>query len=102
LKIGQRWRHAIKLPYADLDVQANLLSELNTCVVIPLASETLTKSEAAVRLKPVIQIASKNYILMTTDLAAISRKSLGKHIANLEEQHRQDIIESLDFLFQGF
>ena len=54
------------------------------------------------RLKPFIQVKGKTYILMTTDIAAITRESLGEHVANIEETHRQDITEALDFLFQGF
>ena len=85
-----------------IDVQANLLSDLDTCVVLPLIPEAKAKKEAASRLKPVIQVNGKNYILITTDIGTITRKSLGKHIANIEDTHRQDIIEALDFLFQGF
>lgn len=89
------------VPYV-LDVQADLLSDLNTCVAIPLVLEKEVKNETAPRLKPAIKIAGKKYILMTTDIAAIPRKSLGKPVANIEETYRQDIVEALDFLFQGF
>jgi len=39
---------------------------------------------------------------MTTDMAAIKRKLLGNFVENIEKKHRQDVIEAIDFLFQGF
>lgn len=85
-----------------LDVQSNLLSELNTCVVIPLVSTSLAKEEYLVQLKPVIEIDDENYLLMTTDLAALPRNSLSTWITNIERGYRQEIIDAIDFLFQGF
>jgi toxin CcdB len=85
-----------------LDVQADLLSDLSTCVVVPLVPEAKARKEAVPKLKPVIQINNKNYILITTDIAAVTRDSLGQFVANIEDNHRQAITEALDFLFQGF
>lgn len=85
-----------------LDIQANLLSGLNTCIVIPLVRTTLVKEEFLTQLKPAIQIHNENYLLMTTDMAALPRKSLGTWITNIENGYRQEIIDAIDFLFQGF
>ncbi len=85
-----------------VDVQANLLSDLNTCVVIPLIPEESASKEALPKLKPIIEIDGKNYIFMTTDLGAITKSSLGEVVTNIEEQHRQSVTDALDFLFQGF
>tara|TARA_R110001592_G_C13183961_1_gene751333 strand:- start:1421 stop:1729 length:309 start_codon:yes stop_codon:yes gene_type:complete len=85
-----------------LDVQADLLSDLNTCVVIPLIPEKQAKKEALPKLKPIIKIDGKSYVLMTTDIGTITRVSLGKQISNIEDTHRQDVTEAIDFLFQGF
>jgi toxin CcdB len=85
-----------------LDVQADLLKDLKTCVVIPLVPEAKAKEEALPRLKPLITVKEQTYILMTTDVSTVTRSSLGECIANVGELHRQDIIEALDFLFQGF
>mgnify|MGYP003669114737 CR=1 FL=1 len=85
-----------------LDVQANLLSELSTCAVIPMVSEKKAKQEALQKLKPTIAINGQNYILMTTDIGTVTRSSLGKKIANIEDEYRQVVTEALDFLFQGF
>lgn len=85
-----------------VDVQADLLSDLNTRVVVPLVPESQAAREALPRLKPVLKIKGENYILMTTDVAALPVRSLGKRIANLEDEYREDIVGALDFLFQGF
>lgn len=96
------YKYASKATPLVLDVQADLLSGLNTCVVIPLVPEKQAKKEALPKLKPIIQIDGKSYVLMTTDIGTLTRASLGKKIANIENSHRQDITEALDFLFQGF
>lgn len=85
-----------------LDVQADLFSDLNSCVVVPLVPERLGKAETAPKLKPVVKIKDQDYVLMTTDISAVTRKSLGDFIINIEADYRQEITEALDFLFQGF
>ena len=85
-----------------IDVQANLLNDLKSCVVIPLVPENIAKNETLPRLKPKLEIQGETYILLTTDIGTIAKASLGKRIANIEQSHRQDIVDALDFLFQGF
>ena len=84
-----------------IDVQADLLSDLKTRVVIPLVLEAKAKKEILPRLKPVLQVQGKNYILMTTDIGTIRTNDLGDVIVNLKN-YRQEITEAVDFLFQGF
>lgn len=85
-----------------VDVQANILNNLASHVVIPLVPATPGDAEAADRLKPVLSIAGVSYTLLTTDLAARSTQSLGVAVANIEAAHRDEIVAALDFLFQGF
>jgi toxin CcdB len=85
-----------------IDVQANLLADLSTCVVLPLVPEKIAKEEALPRLKPLIKVDGQNYIVVTTDIGTVTKSSLGEHVTNVEESHRQVITEALDFLFQGF
>ena len=84
-----------------LDVQADLLSDLKTRVVVPLILEAKAKQEVLPRLKPVFQVNGKSYIMMTTDIGTIRTKELGTHMGTLNS-HRHDIMAALDFLFQGF
>lgn len=85
-----------------VEVQADLLADLKTCVVVPLVLESNAKNEILPRLKPVIQIDDKRFIFMSTDIGTITRDSLGDYVTNIEEPYRPVITEALDFLFQGF
>ncbi len=85
-----------------LDVQANLLNDLNTRVVVPLFPHTKARLETAPKLKPVFQINNKTYVLMTTDMGTVHKAELGPGVVNLEQEYREIIVEALDFLFQGF
>ena len=84
-----------------VDVQADLLEALRTRVVVPLVPLAVAEKEVTARLKPVVDIAGRSYVLMTTDLSAIPTAALGERVASVEPQ-RQTITDALDFLFQGF
>ena len=88
-------------PYV-LDVQANILDHLDSVVVVPLLSKKDAASEALERLKPLVEIEGTEFILITTDLSSIPRKTLGDYICNVEEDYAQHVTDALDFLFQGF
>ena len=85
-----------------IDVQADLLSDLSTCAVLPLIPEKQAKKEVLPKLKPIIKIEGVNYVLMTTDIGVVARLSLGKYITNIENDYRQEVMEAINFLFQGF
>ncbi|MCK5373911.1 MAG: CcdB family protein [Alphaproteobacteria bacterium] len=85
-----------------IEVQAELLADLSTCVVLPIVPEDRAKKEALPKLKPIIEVNGTRYILMTTDIGVLARKSLGDVVANVEDDYRQEITDALDFLFQGF
>jgi len=85
-----------------LDVQADLLSELNTRMVIPLVALVGAEREVLPRLKPVIAVDGRDYVMVTTDMAAVPMSALGRRVTNVEEPYRDIIMGALDFLFQGF
>lgn len=87
------------IPYL-LDVQADLLSNLATRVVIPLYSAP-AMSKAAKYLNPQFSIKRINVILSTAELAGVTVNSLGDKVCSLKE-HRNEIIAALDFLITGF
>lgn len=96
------YKYASKIAPLVVDVQAGLLSDLHTCVVIPLVPLKKARKETLPRLKPVIRVRREEYVLITTDIGTLTKKSLGNPVANIEDTHRQDITDALDFLFQGF
>lgn len=92
----------MKLAPFLLEVQSNLLSEIDTKVVIPLIENKKSSPKQLARLHPVISIEGKEYILRTAELGAIPKSLLADPVANIEEEYRQHIIDALDFLIQGF
>jgi toxin CcdB len=89
-----------EFPYL-VDVQADLLEELGTRVVVPLA-----KSEALIDfptqyLTPLITFQGRPYALLTPQLAGISRDELGPQAGSLADQEHA-ISTAIDFLLRGF
>ena len=83
-----------------VDVQANLMSALNTRVVIPLMPRA-SAPRAAGRLNPVFQIEGKAFVMVTQFLAAIPQDELKEKAGSLA--HRDvEIGDALDMLFVGF
>lgn len=84
-----------------LDVQSDLLSDLNTRVVVPL----LPKPEAplpAERLNPEFEIEQTKVIMATQYMAAVPESELKlAAVCNMAEQH-DEISTALDMLFLGF
>jgi toxin CcdB len=58
------------------------------------------RGKLAERLNPVFEVEGRKMILLTPELAGVSRKALGEPIANLA--HRRDaIIAALDLVITG-
>ena len=88
-----------RFPYL-LDVQAELLSALETRVVVPLAPRQGAGRSTLTGLMPTLEIKGKPYIAVTPQMAGIPRRDLGACIGNLSHA-RSDIIAALDLLFTG-
>jgi toxin CcdB len=87
------------IPYL-LDVQADLLNNLRTRVVIPLYSVS-AMGKAAKHLNPRFSINETTVVMSAAELAGVTVNSLGDNVCSLKE-HRSEIIAALDFLFTGF
>ena len=84
-----------------LDVQSDLLEPLNTRVVIPLTKSPPLVKRPVSHLTPKVSFEGDEYVLMTPQLAGISRTELGALAGSLAEQ-RQAIVTAVDFLLTGF
>lgn len=82
-----------------LDVQANLLNHLNTCVVVPLLPLDSAPKPARV-LNPTFEIDGVSHVMATQFLAAVPRHVLGREVLSLQED-ATIIVNALDCLFQG-
>ncbi|WP_120634976.1 CcdB family protein [Ruegeria sp. EL01] len=83
-----------------LDVQTDLLSDLNTRVVVPL----LPKSRApkpATRLNPIFEIEGEPVVMVTQFLAAVPAGILKSQVCNLNEEF-EHITVAIDMLMRGF
>ena len=87
------------IPYL-LIVQADVLDELATRVVVPLFAAAIM-SKSAQHLNPAFTINRTRVVMSTAELAGIPAQALGKKVASLKEQ-RNEIIAALDFLITGF
>jgi toxin CcdB len=88
-----------RIPFL-LDIQSNLLGDLETRVVVPIYLLTELKNKNITVLAPVFQYKDKEYVMMTPQLAGISKKELGVDVADFSI-HRDKIIAALDFLITG-
>lgn len=87
------------IPYL-LDVQADILSNLATRVVVPLYAVS-AMGKAAQHLNPTFSIKRMSVIMSTAELAGVTASLLGTKVCSLKE-HRNEIIAALDFLITGF
>lgn len=83
-------------PYL-LDIQNDLLSSLRTRVVVPLVIGV-----TPIRyLNPTFLVEGQNVIMSTADMAGVPFDICNDVVGNLRE-HRNEIIDALDFLVNGF
>ncbi|MFP4484763.1 MAG: CcdB family protein [Spirochaetaceae bacterium] len=87
-------------PYL-LNVQADVLSELVTRVVIPLRAKKGREETVISRLHPVIPVAGVDYIAVVTEMAAIQTSQLGRRV-DAAQARRTEITAALDLLLTGF
>lgn len=83
-----------------LDIQSDLMADLGTRVVVPLCRASAMKGKAITTLTPVFEVEGKPYVMLTPQLAGVSRKDVGAAVADLSER-RNEIIAALDLLITG-
>lgn len=84
-----------------LNVQSEFHDHLDTRVVVPLIPVSAYPGGQQERLEPIFSIGGQRYFLQTTHIAAVRASELGRPVASLADQH-SEIVDALDFLFQGF
>jgi toxin CcdB len=86
-------------PYL-VDVQSDLLSDLSTRVVVPLAKRTASTKRPIKTLMPVVSVDGQQFMMMVPLLAGIGRGELGTPVASAA-QYRGEVVAALDFLITG-
>lgn len=83
-----------------LDVQNDLLSDLETRVVVPLCPVSAMKGMTLRTLMPVLEIDGERFVMLTPQMAGIPKSELGAPVTRVE-QYRYEIIAAIDFLLTG-
>lgn len=82
-----------------VDVQTDLLDDLNSRVVIPIAVVQDAKSFPN-NICPIVEIRNKKYALLTHQISTVSASFLA-HKKGTLLLNRSEIISALDFLLTG-
>ena len=83
-----------------LNVQSDLLSDLNTRLVVPLMSRS-SAPKPAKRLNPTFEFNSETFVMMTQFMAAVPTGILKNSAGNLESEFEK-IAAAIDMIMQGF
>ncbi|GHB70395.1 plasmid maintenance protein CcdB [Psychrosphaera saromensis] len=86
-------------PYL-IDVQSDLLSGLESRMVIPLTPLALLDTKAPTHLCPVIQLEEGSFVILTQQMTSVPTKVLKEEVRDLST-FRNEIIAALDFLITG-
>jgi toxin CcdB len=84
-----------------VDVQAELLRDLETRVVIPVVKSAGFTSFPLGLVMPTVEIEGEAYVLVTPQLAGVSRWDLGPHTGSVAA-HSRAISAAMDILLRGF
>lgn len=83
-----------------LDIQSDLLDQIATTIVIPLAPYSSVKNQIITKLCPVVEINNKKYAALTQQLAGIDRKLLGSEVVNISN-YRTEFVDAIDLIISG-
>lgn len=83
-----------------LDVQTDLLSDLNTRVVVPLLPVS-SAPKPAVRLNPIFKVNGEQVVMVTQFMAAVPAGVLRTSVGKLDGEFEK-VTTAIDMLMQGF
>jgi toxin CcdB len=86
-------------PYL-VDIQSDLLRDLNTRVVVPLAKLADIGKKPMQTLTPVVDVDGQKYAMLIPQLAGIPVRDLGASVGSVVAR-RADIVAAVDFLVTG-
>ena len=83
-----------------IDVQSEVLTRLDTRVVVPLMPLKRYGARPITRLNPTVKIDRVEYVLVFQELAAVPAAALAMPVANLRAR-RDELVAAVDLLFTG-
>ena len=84
----------------QLDVQADLMSRLNSRLVIPLVRSDIAPTHIKA-LNPIFKLEEATYLMFTQQMAAVSVQMLKRPVLNVNDR-RDEVVAAVDLLLQGF
>lgn len=83
-----------------LNVQADLLAQLATRIVVPLLPEDAAPKPIS-ELNPIFEIGGKRHVMITQAIASVPGRELKRAVASLAQEHDR-VTRALDTLLIGF
>lgn len=84
-----------------VDIQNDLLSDLNSRVVIPLSPYNTHDKTDAKKLCPIIKLTDESdFVLLTHQITSVPRSILKTEVTSLDN-YRYEILGAIDMLFSG-
>lgn len=83
-----------------IDVQSDLLSRLETRVVVPMTTVKKLGAKPITRLNPTVRVGGTEYVLVVQELAAVPLSALSKRVTSLASR-RAEIVAAIDLLVTG-
>ena len=83
-----------------IDVQNDLLSDLNSRLVIPLTTLEKLDNTDVKRLCPVVHIEMGDFVLLTHQMTSVPASILKTEVTSVEE-FRYEILGAIDMLISG-
>ena len=88
-----------KIPWL-LAVQSDLLDDMDTCAVVPLAKAQVARRAASERLNPVFELGGEDVVMLTQLIGTVPMGALRKPVGSFDAHHAA-ILRALDFLSSG-
>lgn len=86
-------------PYI-LELQNNIVSEITTRIVVPLADYSVMRSEEFKGLTPKVTYEGRELLVLMPQITSVSSKALNNPVGTLSHL-RDEIISALDFAVTG-
>ena len=83
-----------------LIIQSNLVSGLNTRIVVPLEKQE-TAPPPMTRLNPTFRIEGETFVMLTQFMAAVQTRDFGDSVTTLSG-YETEITGAVDFLMHGY
>ena len=83
-----------------VDIQSDLLSRLETRVVVPMTTVKKLGAKPITRLNPTVKVGGTEYVLVVQELASVRLSALSKPVTSLASR-RAEIVAAIDLLVTG-